>query len=183
VPRRRAASPPTDLALTGFGDLELGDLLADRTQGLTDPDDAPEAPEHPVSQTGDLWVLGRHRLLCGDSTVATDVERLLGGVEPHLMVTDPPYGVNYDAGWRGRRGLRRAACHTYATSPGNSAQASRQSATSSFITLPTAACVRSPSREQIAQLQLAKPGQRQVEAAELQLAELQAEEFAIPTRV
>src|ERR1700724_3337344 len=46
-----------------------------------------------------------HRLLCGDSTVATDVERVLGGVTPHLMVTAPPYGVNYDAGWRGRRGL------------------------------------------------------------------------------
>jgi DNA modification methylase len=89
-----------DLSLTGFGDLELKDLLADRTEGLTDPDDAPAVPEHPVSQTGDLWCLGRHRLLCGDSTVATDVERALGGVEPHLMVTDPPYGVNYDAGWR-----------------------------------------------------------------------------------
>jgi hypothetical protein len=79
-----------DLSLTGFGDLELKDLLAERTAGLTDPDDAPSAPEHPVSQTGDLWLLGRHRLLCGDSTVATDVERVLGGVEPHLMVTDPP---------------------------------------------------------------------------------------------
>ena len=55
-----------------------------------------------MSQTGDLWLLGRHRLLCGDSTVATDVERVLGGVEPHLMVTDPPYGVNYDAGWRNK---------------------------------------------------------------------------------
>ena len=78
-----------DLAPTGFGELELGDLLADRTQGLTDPDDAPAAPEHPVSRTGDLWLLGQHRLLCGDSTVAIDVERALGGVEPHLMVTDP----------------------------------------------------------------------------------------------
>jgi hypothetical protein len=56
-----------DLSLTGFGDLELKDLLAERTAGLTDPDDAPAAPEHPVSQTGDLWLLGRHRLLCGDS--------------------------------------------------------------------------------------------------------------------
>jgi hypothetical protein len=93
-----------DLALTGFRELELGDLLADRTQGLTDPDDAPEAPEHPVSRTGDLWLLGRHRLLCGDSTVATDVERVLGGVEPHLMVTDPPYGVNYDPAWRNEAG-------------------------------------------------------------------------------
>jgi hypothetical protein len=91
-----------DLALTGFGELELGDLLADRTQGLTDPDDAPEAPEHPVSRTGDLWLLGRHRLLCGDSTVAADVERVLGGVEPHPMVTDPPYGVECDPAWRNR---------------------------------------------------------------------------------
>jgi hypothetical protein len=49
-----------------------------------------------VAQHAHLWVLGRHRLLCGDSTVATDVERVLGGVAPHLMVTDPPYAVNYD---------------------------------------------------------------------------------------
>jgi len=69
-----------DLTLTGFDDIELGSLLADKTEGLTDPDDAPEAPERPVSQTGDLWLLGRHRLLCGDSTVATGVERVLGGV-------------------------------------------------------------------------------------------------------
>jgi hypothetical protein len=48
-----------DLSLTGFGDLELKDLLAERTGGLTDPDDAPAAPEHPVSQTGDLWTLGK----------------------------------------------------------------------------------------------------------------------------
>ena len=89
-----------DLTLTGFGEIELGSLLADKTEGLTDPDDAPAVPEHPVSQTGDLWLLGRHRLLCGDSTVATDVERVLGGVEPHLMVTDPPYGVEYDPNWR-----------------------------------------------------------------------------------
>jgi DNA modification methylase len=91
-----------DLTLTGFGEIELGSLLADKTEGLTDPDDAPAVPEHPVSQTGDLWLLGRHRLLCGDSTVATDVERVLGGVEPHLMVTDPPYGIEYDPAWRNR---------------------------------------------------------------------------------
>ena len=91
-----------DLSLTGFGDLELKDIMADRTAGLTDPDDAPATPEHPVSQTGDLWILGRRRLLCGDSTVARDVERVLGGVAPHLMVTDPPYGVNYDPAWRNR---------------------------------------------------------------------------------
>jgi DNA modification methylase len=88
-----------DLTLIGFDEIELGSLLADKTEGLTDPDDAPAAPEHPVSVLGDLWIMGRHRLLCGDSTVATDVERVLGGIEPHLMVTDPPYGVKYDATW------------------------------------------------------------------------------------
>jgi hypothetical protein len=93
-----------DLSLTGFADLELKDIMADRNAGLTDPDDAPAAPEHPVSQTGDLWLLGKHRLLCGDSTVATDVERVLGGVAPHLMVTDPPYGVEYDPAWRNEAG-------------------------------------------------------------------------------
>ena len=61
-----------DLSLTGFGAVELGALLADKTGGLTDPDDVPPTPEHPVSEPGDLWLLRRHRLLCGDSTVATD---------------------------------------------------------------------------------------------------------------
>src|SRR5690349_22664082 len=60
------------------------------------------APAHPVAEPGDLWVLDGHRLLCGDSTVATDVERVHGGVAPHLMVTDPPYGVSYDPAWRNR---------------------------------------------------------------------------------
>jgi DNA modification methylase len=89
-----------DLTLTGFDEVQLGSFLADKTEGLTDPDDSPALPEHPVTQPGDLWLLGRHRMLCGDSTVATDVERVLGGVEPHLMVTDPPYGVSYDPKWR-----------------------------------------------------------------------------------
>jgi DNA modification methylase len=52
-----------------------------------------------------LWVLGRHRLLCGDSTSQDDVDKLLAGVSPHLMVTDPPYGVNYDPAWRKRAGV------------------------------------------------------------------------------
>jgi DNA modification methylase len=67
-------------------------------------DDVPELPETPISRPGDLWVLGKHRLLCGDATVATDVERLLGDVKPLLMVTDPPYGVEYDPGWRNKAG-------------------------------------------------------------------------------
>jgi hypothetical protein len=75
-------------------EFELGELFAERTQVRTDPDDAPEPPAHPVAEPGDLWGLGGHRLLCGDSTVATDVERVLGGVAPHLMVTDPPFRIH-----------------------------------------------------------------------------------------
>jgi DNA modification methylase len=93
-----------DLGLTGFSGQELEQILAwtpdGLRAGLTDPDAAPEVQERAVSVVGDLWVLGKHRLLCGDSTVATDVERVLGGVVPHLMVTDPPYGVEYDPKWR-----------------------------------------------------------------------------------
>src|ERR1700738_5155879 len=93
-----------DLSLTGFDEFELGELFAERTQGRPDPADAPEPPAPPVAEPGDLWELGCHRLLCGDSTVATDVARVLGGVAPHLMVTDPPYGVNYDPAWRNQAG-------------------------------------------------------------------------------
>lgn len=92
-----------DLSLIGFSEEEIGQLLADKTEGLTDPDEIPETPDNPVSELGDVWILGRHRLLCGDSTVATDVDKVLNGVKPHLMVTDPPYGVEYDANWRNER--------------------------------------------------------------------------------
>jgi DNA modification methylase len=96
-----------DLDLVGFTDAEIATLGANITEGLTDPDEAPELPATPVSVAGDLWVLGQHRLLCGDSTVATDVARVLGIVKPHLMVTDPPYGVEYDPGWRVTAGLKQ----------------------------------------------------------------------------
>ena len=89
-----------DLSLTGFGEDELAGLMADKTEGLTDPDEIPEPPAEPVTVPGDVWLLGRHRIICGDSTSADTVSVLLGDVKPHLMVTDPPYGVEYDAGWR-----------------------------------------------------------------------------------
>ena len=89
-----------DLQLTGFTEDEIAALMADKTEGLTDPDEVPPEPAIPVSAPGDLWALGKHRLFCGDSTSADDVTKLLGEVEPHLMVTDPPYGVNYDPAWR-----------------------------------------------------------------------------------
>ena len=89
-----------DLGLLGFGDDELAAWLAAPAAGLTDPDDVPPAPAEPVTQPGDVWLMGRHRLLCGDATSADDVATVLGSVKPHLMVTDPPYGVSYDADWR-----------------------------------------------------------------------------------
>jgi DNA modification methylase len=89
-----------DLSLIGFDDNELATILADKNEGLTDPDEVPDLPDEPVTKEGDVWLLGKHRLMCGDSTVETSVTKLLAGVEPHLMVTDPPYGVNYNAAWR-----------------------------------------------------------------------------------
>jgi hypothetical protein len=89
-----------DLGLTGFDLDEIGHLLIDATEGLTDPDQVPEVPETPVSRLGDVWMLGRHRLACGDCTDPAVVAQALNGVRPHLMVTDPPYGVDYDPAWR-----------------------------------------------------------------------------------
>ena len=89
-----------DLGLTGFDGDEIAGFLAEPSLGLTDPDEVPFVPDTPVSQPGDVWLLGRHRLACGDSTEAGTVERVLAGLQPHLMVTDPPYGVNYDPAWR-----------------------------------------------------------------------------------
>jgi len=90
-----------DVSLTSFDAGEIDSLLAKpTTDGLTDPDEVPEPPAEPVSKPGDVWILGRHRLMCGDSTSADDVDRLLADVRPHLMVTDPPYGVEYDPAWR-----------------------------------------------------------------------------------
>jgi DNA modification methylase len=94
-----------DVELIGFSEDERLSLAADLNEGLTDPDVVPDLPENPVSRHGDLWVLGSHRLICGDSTSADDVRRLLGKVRPHLMVTDPPYGVSYNPAWRARAGV------------------------------------------------------------------------------
>ena len=86
-----------DLDLTGFDSNELDNYLAgvDATPGLTDEDAAPEPPETPVSRAGDLWMLGNHRVLCGDATNPADIERLMQVERADLVFTDPPYNVDY----------------------------------------------------------------------------------------
>lgn len=95
-----------DLDLTGFDAEELAGIALDAGDGEpgtdTEPqiDRAAELQQQWGVEYGQLWALGEHRLLCGDSTKAEDVARCIGNDSPHLMVTDPPYGVNYDADWR-----------------------------------------------------------------------------------
>ncbi|NQW55157.1 MAG: site-specific DNA-methyltransferase, partial [Rhodospirillales bacterium] len=83
-----------DLGLSGFGTIELASLFK-TAKGATDPDDVPEVPVVPVSRQGDVWLLGRHRLLCGDSTLRAAVDRLMAGMPADMAFTDPPYNVNY----------------------------------------------------------------------------------------
>ena len=84
-----------DLSLTGFDDVELAALMAEALkEGLTDEDDVPEAPEQPVTVEGDVWLLGRHRLMCGDSTSIDAVEKLMDGNNVDCVYTDPPYGIS-----------------------------------------------------------------------------------------
>jgi DNA modification methylase len=85
-----------DLDLTGFSADELLELMQSPIEGLTDPDAVPEPPDEAVTQPGDLWILGNHRLLCGDSAKAEDVDRLLAGASIHLVNTDPPYNVKVE---------------------------------------------------------------------------------------
>jgi len=92
-----------DLSLTGFDPGEIDGLLA-----IPDEEKANEAPPLPTvatSRSGDLWLCGKHRVLCGDATSCEDVARALGDRKPTLMVTDPPYGIELDSEWRDRAGL------------------------------------------------------------------------------
>ena len=95
-----------DLGLTGFDPDRLAEILASLgSGGLSDPDSIPDVPDQPVTGPGDVWRLGDHRVGCGDSTNAANVEPVLAGSQPHLMVSDPPYGVGYDPSWRACRGV------------------------------------------------------------------------------
>jgi DNA modification methylase len=95
-----------NLDLIGFEPHRLEEILAGLgSSGLTDPDSVPDIPDDPVTRLGDVWLLAAHRIGCGDSTNAADVAPVLAGTRPHLMVTDPPYGVAYDPSWRAGRGI------------------------------------------------------------------------------
>jgi len=84
-----------DLELTGFSLDEIADLQIEEVpEGLTDEDAVPEAPYEPVTVEGDVWVLGNHRLMCGDSTSIDAVDRLMNGLKPNVVFTDPPYGIS-----------------------------------------------------------------------------------------
>jgi DNA modification methylase len=96
-----------DIDLIGFDEAELDILLDDveEVEGLTDEDEVPEPPATPVTKLGDVWLLGKHRLMCGDSTSIDAVEKLLNGAVIDLVHTDPPYGINE----KGDRSKRKGA--------------------------------------------------------------------------
>ena len=82
--------------IAGFTDSEIEAMILDGKE--IEEDEVPEPPIDPITKTGDLWILGTHRVLCGDSTNAEDVGRLMAGAKAQMMFTDPPYGVNYEGG-------------------------------------------------------------------------------------
>lgn len=93
-----------DLDLLGFDSDFLDGLLIEETEGLTDEDAVPDVPEEPETKLGDVWILGRHRLMCGDSTSIDAVERLMGGRKADMVFTDPPYGISVVGGAKARNG-------------------------------------------------------------------------------
>jgi DNA modification methylase len=84
------------LDLLGFNDEQLNDILFEEKQGLTDEDEVPESPEEPISKLGDIWKLGNHRLMCGDSTIIDQIDKLTEKQKPDMIFTDPPYNVAFN---------------------------------------------------------------------------------------
>jgi DNA modification methylase len=97
-----------DIELLGFDAKAIEQMLDfAETDGQTDEEAIPEPASVIVSRPGDIWILGHHRIICGDCTDAETVSKVLGNTKPHLMVTDPPYGVAYDPTWRARAGVNK----------------------------------------------------------------------------
>jgi DNA modification methylase len=86
-----------NLELTGFNEDQLNSLLFEEKQGLTDENAVPELPEEPISKLGDIWKMGNHKLICGDSTILTTLEKIFGDSKADLLMTDPPYNVDYES--------------------------------------------------------------------------------------
>jgi DNA modification methylase len=94
-----------DLSAIGFDIDDMNEMLVDKNKaGLTDPDDVPEPPEEPTTKLGDIWQLGDHRLMCGDSTSKEQVERLMDGQKADMVFTDPPYSLETEGGCKGQIG-------------------------------------------------------------------------------
>lgn len=91
-----------DISLLGFDAEELENIMdePEKTEGLTEDDEVPDPPEQPITVLGDVWVLGKHRLMCGDSTSIDAVETLMAGSRADMVFTDPPYGVEYQSNMR-----------------------------------------------------------------------------------
>jgi DNA modification methylase len=85
-----------NLDLTGFDEDQLNDFLFEEQEGLTDEDEVPEAPEEPITKLGDIWKLGNHRLMCGDSTMLDNIDKLIEKQKPDMIFTDPPYNVAFN---------------------------------------------------------------------------------------
>ena len=98
-----------DLKILGFNEQELAAALGAPGTGLVPEDEVPTLGEVAISRPGDVWLLGPHRIGCGDCRDAATVSAVLAGTLPQLMVTDPPYGVEYDPEWRHRRGVNHSA--------------------------------------------------------------------------
>jgi DNA modification methylase len=105
-----------------FEDDELLAEVLEPEEGKTDPDDVPEPPADPITKPGDLWILGNHRLLCGDSTDVLAVERLMDGQKANLVLTDPPYGMNLDTDYSKLPSTKVEGNKTYSPVAGDDAE-------------------------------------------------------------
>jgi DNA modification methylase len=105
-----------------FEDDELLAEVLEPEEGKTDPDDVPEPPADPITKPGDLWILGNHRLLCGDSTDVLAVERLMDGQKADLVLTDPPYGMNLDTDYSKLPSTKAEGNKTYSPVAGDDAE-------------------------------------------------------------
>ena len=95
-----------DIDLTGFGSDELATLLAEKTEGLTDPDETPDLPSNPVSAVGDVWIMGKHRIVCGDATNISDWEKM-NVDDGFILFTSPPYNLGEGAKLSGNKSISK----------------------------------------------------------------------------